>query len=705
MKNKATQTEITPIGILKETDAAENFFYQEMFEIVIQNSPVSMYILDGWAFSFINQQFCTVTGYSKEEFQTGRVTIEDLFHPDDLPMVKERIKKRIENHEGSSRYRSRVYKKNGELLHVEIHGTKMERNGKMLLFGTVFDVTAEVTANVRLQESKERYTSLFYNNPDAIFTMDLEGVFTDANPGCEELTGYSSEELLEMSFAPLIVSEDLATTLNHFHEALQGISANYEIAINRRDGKRRNIEVTSFPMKHGGEIIGAYGIAKDITDKVEHQKIMEELIFFDSLTKLPNRKLFEDRLKQVFKQAEANENQAAVLFLDLDRFKYINDSLGHHLGDEFLKIVAQRLTENVRKTDTVGRFAGDEFAILLPNSEKHEAIALAKRLNKVLVEPFEVMGHSLSVSASIGVAFSGGAEENVDSLIKKADTAMYYTKKYGKNNFTVYSEELDLKTAYKLALEKELKSAVANQEFTLHYQPIIDLKTGALRAMEALIRWNHPELGQVPPDNFIPISEESGQIMAIGNWVLHTACAQNKTWQDLGYPPFKMCVNISAIQLQHPNFVETVQTMLEETGLEAKWLEMEMTESVLMENTQTLKDSLINLKALGISISIDDFGTGYTSLSYLRQFSFDRVKIDRSFVDDISKDLNGKTITSTIISLAHKLGMQVIAEGIEDELQLAFLIEEKCDEGQGYYFSRPLPADEHDLCKLPKKYW
>ena len=272
---------------------------------------------------------------------------------------------------------------------------------------------------------------------------------------------------------------------------------------------------------------------------------------------------------------------------------------------------------------------------------------------------------------------------------------MYYTKKYGKNNYTVYTEELDQKTAYKLTLEQDLKSAIKSRELVLHYQPISDLKTGELSAMEALIRWNHPVFGLVPPDHFIPISEESGQIMSIGKWVLQSACAQTKIWQDLGHRQFKICVNISTIQLQHPNFVQTVKTILEETGLDAKWLELEVTESILMEDTKTLKESLLNLKALGISMSIDDFGTGYTSLSYLRQYSFDRVKIDRSFVQDINNDLNGKAITSTIIALAHKLNMGVIAEGIEDETQLAYLREENCDEGQGYYFSRPLPAELH----------
>ncbi|TWT00531.1 EAL domain-containing protein [Planomicrobium sp. CPCC 101079] len=687
---------------LTESLEMDNSFYREMFDVMIQNASVSMYILENEGFSYINDHFCNLIGYTRNELLNKKMTISSLFHPDDFPAVQERIRKKIENLETSSRYRARVYKKDGELIHVEIHSTKTVRLGKTVLFGTLIDVTGEVAAALKLKESEERFKSLFYNNPDAIFKIDLQGNFIDANPGCVELTGYSTDELLGMPFAPLIAEEDLEEAFAYFERAAYGEANIHDITLIRKNGSRRNIEITKFPMKLEGETIGVYGIAKDITEKVEHQKLMEELVFFDSLTKLPNRKLFEDRLMQVLKQTETNENSAAVLFLDLDRFKFINDSLGHHLGDEFLKTVSKRLVESVSKTDTVSRFAGDEFAILLPNSGQQEAISLAMSLNKTMSEPFDIMGHSLTVSASIGIAFSAGTGETVDSLIKKADTAMYYTKKYGKNNYTVYSEELDQKTAYKLILERDLKSAIINQELTLHYQPIVDLKTEEVRAMEALIRWNHPELGMVPPDNFIPISEESGQIVAIGKWVLYKACAQNKAWQDFGFPPIKICVNISTIQLQHPNFVQTVQRVLEDTGLEAKWLELEVTESILMEETKTLKDSLIQLKALGISLSIDDFGTGYTSLSYLRQFSFDRVKIDRSFVSDIAGDLNGKAITSTIISLAHKLGMQVIAEGIEEEVQLSFLKEENCDEGQGYYFSRPLPAELHNLFKDPK---
>lgn len=671
--------------------------YKEMFETMIENSAVAMYILDGSSFSYVNHQLCELNGYTKEELLGGKVLLSDWIHPDDLHIVQDSIYKRIHGNVTEDRYRVRSYRKDGSLTHIEVHASKMIQHGRTLTCGTIIDVTEQVEAQIKLQENQEQFESLFYNNPDAIFKFDLEGNFFNVNPGCTEVIGYSSEELLNMSFPPLVVPEELPVALHNFQLAKEGISTRYELAVIRLDGERRNLEISSFPMKQHGAITGVYGIAKDITEKLEHQQLMEEMVYFDPLTKLPNRKLFEDRLNQVLNLSNKANNSVAVLFLDIDRFKFINDSLGHHMGDEFLKIIAQRLQCEIRDTDTAGRFAGDEFAILLPNTEAEEAISLAQRLNTALAEPFEVNGHSLSVSASIGIALNYITEESVDSLLKKADQAMYFTKKAGKNNYTLYTTELDQESAFTLLVEKGLKSALQNNEFILHYQPIMDLKTGEVNSFEALVRWHHPELGLVPPDRFIPIAEESGHIVPIGEWVLRTACAQNKTWQASGYTPSKISINVSIIQLQQPNFIQTVRTALEETGLDAKWIELEVTESILMDDIETMKKCLKNLKALGVSLAIDDFGTGYTSLSYLREFDFDRVKIDRSFIADISNDLSSKAITSTIIGLAHKLNMSVVAEGIENAAQLSFLRDEKCNEGQGYYFSRPMPAEIQQL--------
>ncbi|HLO12232.1 MAG TPA: EAL domain-containing protein [Pseudoneobacillus sp.] len=673
-------------------------YYREMFKNMIQHAPVAMYILEDGIFSYINEHFCKVIGYTESELVSGEVTFDQLIHPEDLPNVYEKMMDRLTGKENDSRYRIRAFKKDGSLLYVEIHPNHTVVNGKAAVMGTVIDVTEEMTTQLQLKENQERFQALFYHNPDAIFIMDLEGKFINVNHGCEVLSGYLRSEILEMTFTPLILSRDLPKAVNYFEQSTKGLTNNYDITIMRKDGVQRHVNITSYPMEINGEIAGAYGIAKDITENVEYRKQIEHLAFYDSLTKLPNRQLFEDQLQQAIELSKEHGCLTAVLFLDVDRFKFINDSLGHHLGDEFLKILSNRLKENLRITDTMARFAGDEFTIMLPNTTEEHVIKLAERLNIAFAEPFNIKGHSVSVSVSIGIAFSNSQEEILAAdLVKKADTAMYYSKKYRQNPYTIYTKELELDTTYKLTIEQDLKSAIKNNEFVLHYQPIMDLNTNNLAGMEALIRWNHPQLGLLSPDKFIAIAEESGKIVSIGKWVLRTACIQNKKWQDSGYPPFRIAVNISTIQLQHYNFVEIVETVLEETGLEAKWLELEVTESILMEETEILKGNLIKLKKLGVSISIDDFGAGYTSLSYLRQFSFDRVKIDKSFINDINSDLNGKAITSTIITLAHKLKMGVIAEGIEDEVQLSYLRNEKSNEGQGYYFSRPLPPELHQF--------
>lgn len=672
-----------------------------VFELIVQKVPVSIYIISEGKFVYVNECLCMLLGYSEEEFISGKIQLNDVIDPEDLHIVQKRISEISHSASRQARYRVKVIKKGGGILHAEIHSSLSVLEGKAAFIGSVTDVTEEVMAQSLLKDSEERYNSLFFENPDAIFSFDMEGKFTNVNPGALALSGYSHEELMEMSFVPMIVPEHLERALYYFSESLKGKTSRYEIDVNIKGGELVQLEVTNFPMSQAGKITGAYGIAKDITSRNEHKKLLEEMAFFDHLTKLPNRKLFEDRMQQAMKLSSDTGTEPAVLFLNLDRFKYINDSLGYEYGDIFLKQVSLRMVECMHDSATVGRFAGDEFAVLLPDAGQEAAIEWAQRLNEALAEPVEVLGHQLSLTASIGIACSD--KKIQEDLIKQAESAMLYTKKYSKDSYSIYSNELIKETADKLTIERELKSAIRNEEFLLHYQPIMNLRTGELSAMEALIRWNHPELGMVPPDRFIPVSEESGQIVAIGKWVLYTACAQNKSWQNRGYAPFRICVNISTIQLQHPNFVPLVKSILEETGLEAGWLELEVTESILLEDTEALKESLRKLKALGISMSIDDFGTGFTSLNYLRQFSFDRVKIDRSFVQDINSDLNGKAITSTIITLAHKLGMEVVAEGIEDPVQLAYLNDELCNEGQGYYFCRPKAADQHDLLIISKK--
>ncbi|RFU71483.1 EAL domain-containing protein [Peribacillus saganii] len=689
---------INQLHLHNENNEAELPFYRTMFQNLIEKAPVGIYILEGGSYSYVNAYYCSLFGYTKEELTQGTVPLDKLIHPEDYPLVKRNIEKRQRGENKEERYRLRKIAKCGRLIYTEIHTATTEINGKTVLFGSVVDITAQVITEQKLEESNEQYKSLFDSSPDSIYSFDHEGKFTNANPASEILTGYSNEEVIGMSFLPLIFPEDLPEAIKHFEDAKKGIPNSADLALIRKDGKKIHINATHFPMKVNGEIVGTYGMAKDITQKILYEQQMEELAFYDPLTKLPNRKLFEDRLGQMINFSREDRHPFAILFLDLNRFKFINDSLGHHIGDEFLKLVAERLQQTIRKTDTLSRLAGDEFTILIPETSVEEVTKLAERIHQVLSEPFQASGHSVTVSASIGIAFNKGINDNVHELIRNADTAMYYSKKFKKKHYTIYSEELDLKASYKLTIERDLIFAIENNELELYYQPIMDLKNkDKIIALEALIRWHHPELGLVSPCDFIPVAEESGQIIPIGAWVLKTACSQNKLWQDSGIVPFKVAVNISTKQLQQYDFVDSVINILKETNLDPTWLELEVTESILLDDVDIIKTSLSELKKAGVSISIDDFGTGYTSLSYLRQYPFDKVKIDKAFIDDISRDLNGKRITSAIISLAHSLNMDVVAEGIESEIELKYLKEEKCDGGQGYYFSRPLPVNSLKL--------
>jgi diguanylate cyclase (GGDEF)-like protein/PAS domain S-box-containing protein len=674
-----------------ENNDTELPLLRTMFRHLIDKAPVGFYILEDGAYSYVNTHYAALLGYTKEELTQGQVLLEKTIHPDDYPIIQRNIEKRNQGDKNERHYRVRKINKDGRLFYTEIHTSIAEMYGRTLLFGSVIDITGQVLIQQQLEESNEQYKSLFESSPDAIYSLDDEGRFVSLNPASELLTGYSSEEAVGMSFMPLISTEDLSEAIKHFDDAKKGVPSSAELVLIQKDGQRININATHFPMRVNGEIVGTYGTARDITQKNLYDQQMKELAFYDPLTRLPNRKLFEESVGQMINLSRKDRHPFAILFLDLDRFKMVNDSFGHHIGDEFLKMVAERLMQTIRKKDTLSRLAGDEFTILVPETSQEEVTGLAEHIYQGIAVPYNVSGNSVTVSASIGIAFSTGITD-VHELIRNADTAMYYTKKFRRHHYTVYSEELDLKASYKLKIEHDLTSAIEKNQFELYYQPIIDLKTEKIIALEALIRWHHPEFGMVPPLDFIPVAEESGQITTIGNWVLKTACHQNKIWQESGIPPFKVAVNISTKQLQQCDFVDCVRKILKETNLDSTWLELEVTESILLEDVNLIKDSLLELKRTGVSLSIDDFGTGYTSLSYLRQYPFDKVKIDKSFIDDISRDLNGKRITSAIISLAHSLNMNVVAEGIEGDTELTYLEAENCDGGQGYFFSHPLPV-------------
>jgi len=425
------------------------------------------------------------------------------------------------------------------------------------------------------------------------------------------------------------------------------------------------------------------------------REILEEQVTHDLLTGLPNRLLFGDRLTQRLAQSRRSRKPLAIMFLDLDHFKLVNDTLGHNVGDNMLKQVAERLAVAVREADTVARMGGDEFiAILSDISQPQDAAAVAQRVLKTLSEPFVLNNQELFISASIGISVYPSDGADSETLVKNADAAMYRAKDQGRNRWLFYTEDLGAVASERVKLETGLHRALERGEFVLYYQPQVDLKTGGLIGAEALLRWRHPELGLLSPAQFIPLAEETGFILPIGEWVLRTACAQNKAWQDAGFPPMDIAVNVSAVQFQRDDMVDTVRQVLEETGLEPHYLSLELTESILMRNPEAAAGILRNLKTLGVQISIDDFGTGHSSLSYLKRFPTDIVKIDQSFVRDVASDPDDAAIAGAMVAMAHSMSLRVIAEGVETLGQLHFLRSLNCDQMQGFFVSRPLPSEE-----------
>jgi diguanylate cyclase (GGDEF)-like protein/PAS domain S-box-containing protein len=549
---------------------------------------------------------------------------------------------------------------------------------------------ARAAANERLS-----LQALIDRLPDNLWVKDVNSRFVIANQvtatrigvaGPAELIGKTDFELLPMELAQKFAADE-----QQIIRSGQPMTDMEEFAW----GTKQWLSTTKVPLRNlHNEIIGVVGISRDITDR----KLAEDRIHFmanhDALTGLPNRALLEDRLSQAILHARRYDRRVTVLFVDFDNFKLVNDSLGHGAGDELLKTIAKRMVNCVRATDTVVRLGGDEFVVVLFDQPKN-ADAISKAVQKIqaaIGEPVRLEGHDLRVTSSIGIANYPDDGVDADTLMANADAAMYRAKEVGRDNFQFYTPELNAKVQGKFLLQEELGNAVARSEFLLHYQPQVDLRSGRVFAVEALARWNHPRLGVVPPMEFIPMAEETGLIAPIGDWVLREACRQNKAWQDVGLPPIAVSVNVSARQFKEKNLIDRVVGALKDSGLEARYLELELTESLIMQDIKLAVATMKDLQGLGVRLSIDDFGTGYSSLVALKTFPVTRLKIDKSFIDGLLADENDRSVASAIISLGQKLNLRVIAEGVETEAQAAFLRNVNCDEMQGYLFSRPLPA-------------
>jgi diguanylate cyclase (GGDEF)-like protein/PAS domain S-box-containing protein len=537
---------------------------------------------------------------------------------------------------------------------------------------------------------------------DGVACTDISGNITFLNLVAEKMTGWPRQEVTGRPMAEVLRILDAASreTIPNPMELAVGKNRTVHLPLNcllvRRDGFEIPIEDSVSPIHdREGQAIGAVIVFRDVSVAQAMALQMAHAAEHDFLTGLPNRMLLNDRVSHAIALASRHKKKVAVLFLDLDGFKHVNDSLGHPIGDKLLQSIARRLVDSVRSSDTVSRQGGDEFIVLLSEMEKSEDAAVAARkILKAVTEAHPIEQHDLHITASIGLSIYPDDGPDAETLIKNADTAMYQAKENGRQSYQFFKPPMNVRAVERQSIEESLRRALERQEFTLRYQPIINLRTGEITGAEALLRWTHPTRGLVSPAQFIPVAEDCGLILPIGNWALREACKQARAWMDAGLPLTTMAVNISLMEFRDEHFLDGVFAILKDTGLDPRSLELELTESVLMKRVESTGSILKTLRARGVQVAVDDFGTGYSSLSYLRKFPIDALKIDQSFVRQITTAPDETTIVTAVISMGRSLKMRVVAEGVETQEELAFLQAHQCEEAQGYYFSRPLLADQ-----------
>ena len=550
-------------------------------------------------------------------------------------------------------------------------------------------------AEKALRDNERRFRSLIEHSSDIIKVIDGSGTIVYESPSVERLLGHTAGDLIGTPVQQHIHPDDVEGFMAAL-AAPEEDTRSVEFRFQERGGGWRPLEATVNHLLDNPDVAGVVLNCRDISARKRDEATIRHLAYFDALTGLPNRMLFNDRLAQALAHSRRRgERGLAILFFDLDRFKTINDTLGHGAGDELLRATAERLTCCVREEDTVARLGGDEFLFLLPGvDEVKNAARVAQKILDLFAAPFQITGHELHVTTSIGISLFPLDGNDAETLVRNADTALYRAKEEGRNRYQLYAPAMNAVAFRRLVMENNLRRAVERNELTLHYQPLVSLETGETLSVEALIRWNQSEIGAIAPSEFIPMAEETGSIVPLTRWILHTACTQMKKWQDAGIAPRTVSVNVSARRFNDSHLPSMISEVLRSTGLDGTSLTIELTESVMMENVEATINTLQQLKDLGIKISIDDFGTGYSSLSYLKRLPIDTLKIDQSFVRDIPSDSDDVAIAMLIIAMAHNLDLSVVAEGVETEEQATFLRSRSCDIMQGYVVSRPKPAGE-----------
>jgi len=677
---------------------------EERFRLLLDASPEAIFGVDTQGIcTFVNPACLVMLGYSEEEMLgKGVHALIHHTHADGRLYPKEQCHIRLSTLEGKAAHRDNEvhWRKDGTSFPVEYWSHPMYRNGELM--GTVvnfIDISERKRMEQALRESEERYRLISRVSTDLLYscTQTVNGDLTVdwATISTDRVFGYSLDEILaQRNWRFFVHPDDYAEFDRHIAFLAPGQSSECELRILAKGDAVHYIRAYTLAMEPaaGGQTGNRlYGACQDITERRHAEARIEFLAHHDVLTGLPNRVLLRDRFEQALARTQRSQSLVALLFLDLDNFKRVNDTLGHMAGDQLLLEVVKRLTHCTRDSDTISRQGGDEFILLLnevPNVETVERVAAD--ILRLLGEPVEINGQAINASCSIGVALYPQDGSDFDGLLQKADTAMYNAKDAGRDTCRFFDDGMNRQASEHLLLQNRLHQALCRAELQLHYQPQLDTDNGKVTGVEALLRWYNPELGEVSPARFIPVAEDSGLIVPIGAWVIEEACRQAQLWRHAGLPDITMSVNLSALQFRRAGLIETVAGALSRSALPPHLLEVELTESILLQDVENTLDTVRQLKALGIRLAIDDFGTGYSSLSYLKRFAVDRLKIDQSFVHDIHTDPDDSAIVSAVIQLARSLRLGIIAEGVETAEQLAFLREAGCREVQGYLFSRPL---------------
>jgi diguanylate cyclase (GGDEF)-like protein/PAS domain S-box-containing protein len=670
---------------------------ERRFHEMLQNVKLIAVMLDREGnIIFCNDFLLELTGWRRSEVQ-GQSWFDLFLGPEDRQTIASFYLASIGTGHLPVHRENDIVTRNGGRRRIAWNNTPLrDPDGKVMGAASIGE---DITEHRKAEEHLLLWSKVLENSVEGIMVTDADNAIVTVNQAFTRVTGYALEEVRGKNPRLLQAKRQDRGFYQNMWAAITETGHWQGELWNRRKNGEVYPQWTSISTLRDsqGAITHHIGVFSDITERKAADERIRYLAHYDVLTGLANRTLLQARLEQALAAARRDRTYVALLFLDLDRFKNINDSLGHYSGDTVLQAVGERLRACVREGDTVARLGGDEFVIMLPDLRAgDDAARVAEKVFGAMAHPFFIAGHELNLTLSLGISVYPDDGNEIGSLIKNADAAMYHAKEAGRNNYQFYTGDMNARALEALALENRLRHALERRELLLYFQPQVDLWSGRIIGAEALLRWQQPELGLVPPGKFIPIAEERGLIVPIGDWVLRNACAQNLRWQQQGLPAMPVAVNISALQFHQKGFVDKVAQAVQQSGLDPRYLELEITESILMRDAEATVAMMRALRAMGLKLSIDDFGTGYSSLSYLRRFPLDRLKIDQSFVRDMAANSDAAAIASVIITLAKTLKLKAIAEGVETQAQLDLLRAQGCDEMQGYYFSKPLPAAEFE---------